>query len=112
VKKSPSLGLKPLAYIKGYADAAQEPNYYNVQQSITQSIRKAGISISDVDYYFESNEVLLYILHAKILGLDNSKNANGGVVSAKSTRMFRCKNSLLLIKILNKIMVKLSSCYL
>jgi hypothetical protein len=31
VKKKQS-GLKPLAYIKGYADAAQEPKLLQVQQ--------------------------------------------------------------------------------
>jgi hypothetical protein len=63
---------KTLAYIKGYADAAQEPNGLQLPQSITQSFRQSRNFISDVDYYFESNEVLLYILHAKILNLDNN----------------------------------------
>jgi acetyl-CoA C-acetyltransferase len=84
-EKAIALGLKPLAYIKGYADAAQEPKWFTTSPSkaIPKALEKAGIEINDVDY-FEFNEAFAVVglANAKILGLDNSKiNVNGGAVS-------------------------------
>jgi acetyl-CoA acetyltransferase family protein len=84
-EKAIALGLKPLAYIKSYADAAQEPKWFTTSPSkaIPKALEKAGISINDVDY-FEFNEAFAVVglANAKILGLDNSKiNVNGGAVS-------------------------------
>ena len=84
-EKAMALGLKPLAYIKSYADAAQEPKWFTTSPSkaIPKALEKAGISINDVDY-FEFNEAFAVVglANAKILGLDNSKiNVNGGAVS-------------------------------
>lgn len=84
-EKAQSLGLKPLAYIKSYADAAQEPKWFTTAPSkaLPKALDKAGISISDVDY-FEFNEAfsVVGLANAKILGLDNDKiNINGGAVS-------------------------------
>jgi acetyl-CoA C-acetyltransferase len=84
-EKAKSLGLKPLAYIKSYADAAQEPKWFTTApaKALPKALNKAGISISDVDY-FEFNEAfsVVGLANAKILGLDNNKvNVNGGAVS-------------------------------
>jgi acetyl-CoA C-acetyltransferase len=84
-EKAIALGLKPLAYIKGYADAAQEPKWFTTSPSkaIPKALKKAGIAIADVDY-FEFNEAFAVVglANAKILGLDtNSINVNGGAVS-------------------------------
>lgn len=84
-EKAHSLGLKPLAYIKSYADAAQEPKWFTTApaKALPKALDKAGISISDVDY-FEFNEAfsVVGLANAKILGLDNDKiNVNGGAVS-------------------------------
>lgn len=84
-EKAIALGLKPLAYINGYADAAQEPKWFTTSpaKAIPKALEKAGIAISDVDY-FEFNEAFAVVglANAKILGLDNSKiNVNGGAVS-------------------------------
>ena len=84
-EKALALGLKPLAYIKGYADAAQEPKWFTTSPSkaIPKALEKAGIAISDVDY-FEFNEAFAVVglANSKILGLDDSKvNVNGGAVS-------------------------------
>ena len=84
-EKAMTLGLKPLAYIKGYADAAQEPKWFTTSpaKALPKALDKAGISISDVDY-FEFNEAFAVVglANAKILGLDNNKiNVNGGAVS-------------------------------
>ena len=84
-EKALSLGLKPLAYIKGYADAAQEPKWFTTApaKALPIALKKAGLSTSDVDF-FEFNEAfsVVGLANAKILGLDNDKmNVNGGAVS-------------------------------
>lgn len=84
-EKAIALGLKPLAYIKSYADAAQEPKWFTTTPSIAipKALAKAGISIGDVDF-FEFNEAfsVVGLANSKILGLDASKvNVNGGAVS-------------------------------
>lgn len=84
-KKAEELGLKPLAYIKGYADAAQEPKWFTTApaKALPKAIAKAGIDIKDVDF-FEFNEAfsVVGLANMKILGLDDSKvNVNGGAVS-------------------------------
>jgi acetyl-CoA C-acetyltransferase len=84
-EKALSLGLKPLAYIRSYADAAQEPKWFTTTPSkaIPKALEKAGLTVDDVDY-FELNEAFAVVglANAKILGLDNTKvNVNGGAVS-------------------------------
>ena len=84
-EKALALGLKPLAYIKGYADAAQEPKWFTTSpaKALPKALDKAGITIDDVDY-FEFNEAFAVVglANAKILGLENEKvNVNGGAVS-------------------------------
>jgi len=84
-EKAQALGLKPLAYIKSYADASQEPKWFTTApaKALPKALDKAGLSIADVDY-FEFNEAFAVVglANAKILGLDNNKiNVNGGAVS-------------------------------
>ena len=84
-EKAKSLGLTPLAYIKSYADAEQEPKWFTTAPSkaLPKALDKAGISVNDVDF-FEFNEAfsVVGLANAKILGLDNDKvNVNGGAVS-------------------------------
>ena len=84
-EKASELGLKPLAYIKGYADAAQEPQWFTTApaKALPKALDKAGVSINDVDF-FEFNEAfsVVGIANTKILKLDENKvNVNGGAVS-------------------------------
>ena len=84
-EKALSLGIKPLAYIKSYADAEQEPKWFTTSpaKALPKALDKAGLAISDVDF-FEFNEAFAVVglANAKILGLDNDKvNVNGGAVS-------------------------------
>ncbi len=84
-EKALSLGLKPLAFIKSYADAAQEPKWFTTSpaKALPKALDKIGMSTSDVDF-FEFNEAFAVVglANAKILGLDNDKvNVNGGAVS-------------------------------
>ena len=84
-EKAIAMGLKILAYIKSYADAAQEPKWFTTSpaKALPKALDKAGLSITDVDF-FEFNEAFAVVglANAKILGLDESKiNVNGGAVS-------------------------------
>jgi acetyl-CoA C-acetyltransferase len=84
-EKADELGLKPIATIKSYADAAQEPKWFTTApaKALPKALAKANISIDDVDY-FEFNEAfsVVGLANMKILGLDDSKvNVNGGAVS-------------------------------
>ncbi|WP_330443582.1 acetyl-CoA C-acyltransferase [Flavobacterium sp. C4GT6] len=84
-EKANELGLKPLAYIKSYADAEQEPKWFTTSpaKALPKALDKAGITKDDVDF-FEFNEAfsVVGIANSKILGLDAAKvNVNGGAVS-------------------------------
>ena len=84
-EKANALGLKPLAYILGYADAAQEPKWFTTTpaKALPKALAKANLSVADVDF-FEFNEAfsVVGLANSKILGLDNDKvNVNGGAVS-------------------------------
>ena len=84
-EKAQSLGLKPLAYIKSYADAEQEPKWFTTSpaKALPKALDKAGMTVKDVDF-FEFNEAFAVVglANAQILGLDNDKvNVNGGAVS-------------------------------
>ncbi len=84
-EKMEELGLKPLAKIIAYADAAHEPENFTTAPSIAlpKALKKANLEISDIDY-FEFNEAfsVVGLANNKILGLDDSKvNVNGGAVS-------------------------------
>ncbi|MBF8456031.1 acetyl-CoA C-acyltransferase [Kaistella sp. G5-32] len=84
-EKMEELGLKPLARIVSYADAAQAPEWFTTSPSkaIPIALKKAGLEISDIDF-FEFNEAFAVVglANNKILGLDSAKvNVNGGAVS-------------------------------
>ncbi|MEQ6123274.1 acetyl-CoA C-acyltransferase [Pseudotenacibaculum sp. MALMAid0570] len=84
-EKAKELGIQPIAKIRSYADAAQEPKWFTTApaKALPKALDKAGISINDVDY-FELNEAfsVVGLANMKILGLNNDKvNVNGGAVS-------------------------------
>lgn len=84
-EKAAELNLQPLAKIKSYADAAQEPKWFTTApaKALPKALDKAGIKIDDVDY-FELNEAfsIVGLANIKILGIDaNQVNINGGAVS-------------------------------
>lgn len=102
-EKAMSLGLKPLAYIKGYADAAQEAKWFTTSPSkaLPKALDKAGIAIGDVDF-FEFNEAFAVVglANSKILGLDNDKvNVNGGAVSLGHP--LGCSGARIIVTLLN-----------
>ena len=84
-EKAEELGLKPLAKIVSYGDAAQEPELFTTApaKAVPVALAKADLNASDVDFR-EFNEALsgVGIVNTKLLGLDASKiNVNGGAVS-------------------------------
>ena len=84
-EKAQELGLKPLATIRSYADAAQEPEWFTTApaKALPKALKKADMSIEDVDF-FEFNEAfsVVGLANMKLLGLnDKHVNVNGGAVS-------------------------------
>jgi len=84
-EKAKELGLKPIAKIRSYADAAHQAEWFTTApaKALPIALDKANLSTSDVDY-FELNEAFSVVGLANIekLGLDNAKvNVNGGAVS-------------------------------
>jgi len=84
-EKANELGIKPLAKIISYADAAQEPEWFTTApaKALPIALGKANMELSDIDY-FELNEAfsVVGLANMKILGLSPEKvNVNGGAVS-------------------------------
>lgn len=84
-EKMEELGLKPLAKIVSYADAAQAPEWFTTApaKALPIALKKANLQISDIDF-FEFNEAfsVVGLANNKILGLDAEKvNVNGGAVA-------------------------------
>lgn len=84
-EKADSLGLKPLAIIRSYADVEQAPEWFTTTPSaaISKALGKAGLGIDQVDY-FEMNEAF------SVVGVENTRrlkispdkvNVNGGAVA-------------------------------
>src|SRR5690554_645611 len=101
--KAKELGLEILAYVKSYADAAQEPVWFTTApaKALPKALDKAGISLDDVDY-FEFNEAFAVVglANMKILGLDDSNvNVNGGAVSLGHP--LGCSGARIMITLLN-----------
>ena len=84
-EKAKALGIKPLAKIRSYADAAQEPKWFTTApaKALPKALERAGLGIDEVDY-FEFNEAFAVVglANMKLLGIPDSKvNVNGGAVS-------------------------------
>ena len=78
-------GLKPIAKIVSYADAAQAPEWFTTAPSLAvpKALEKAGLSTNDIDYW-ELNQAfsVVGIANTKILGLQPEKvDVNGGAVA-------------------------------
>ena len=102
-EKAISLGIKPLAFIKGYTDAAQEPKWFTTSpaKAIPKALVKAGLTLDQIDY-FEFNEAfsVVGLANSKILGLDNKKvNVNGGAVSLGHP--LGCSGARIIVTLLN-----------
>jgi len=83
--KAKILGIKPMAYVLSYADAAQEPKWFTTSpaKALPKALEKASLKISEIDL-FELNEAfsVVGLANIKLLNLDPNKlNINGGAVS-------------------------------
>lgn len=84
-EKAESLGLKPLAKIRSYADAEQAPEWFTTTPSLAlpKALDKAGLSTTDVDF-FELNEAfsVVGLVNMQKMNLNTAQvNVNGGAVS-------------------------------
>jgi len=104
-KKAEELGIKPVARIAGFGDAAQDPLWFTTAPSlaIPKAIAHAGLTPDDIDYY-EINEAfsVVALVNNQELGLDAEKvNAFGGAVAlghplgASGARIIATLNSVL-----------------
>ena len=79
------LGLKPIAVIRGFADAEQAPEWFTTSPTVAapKALKMAGLNIQDISY-FEVNEAFSVVSLAfeKILEVSHEKNnIFGGAVS-------------------------------
>lgn len=84
-EKATSLGLKPLAVIRGYADAEQAPEWFTTSPSkaVPKAVAKAGLKMEDVQY-FELNEAfsVVGLANCQLMNLKPEQvNVNGGAVA-------------------------------
>jgi acetyl-CoA C-acetyltransferase len=84
-EKADELGIKPIAIVRGYADAEQAPEWFTTTPSLAvpKAVAKAGLTMNDVDFV-ELNEAfsVVGIVNTQKMNLDASKvNVNGGAVS-------------------------------
>lgn len=79
------LGLKPIAKIRGFADAEQEPEWFTTTPTIAapKALKMAGLSKNDIDY-FEVNEAFSVVTMAfeQVMEIGHDQtNVFGGAVS-------------------------------
>ncbi|NPA46612.1 MAG: thiolase family protein [Chlorobi bacterium] len=83
--KAEALGLKPLARILSYADAAQDPKWFTTApaKAVPKALEKAGLTVDDIDF-FEVNEAfsVVVLVNEKLMNLPHDRtNVHGGAVS-------------------------------
>ena len=84
-EKMKALGLKPLAKVISYADAAHEPEWFTTAPPVAaqKALDKAGLQVDNIDV-FEVNEAFSVVTMAfnKAMNISEEKvNINGGAVS-------------------------------
>jgi acetyl-CoA C-acetyltransferase len=84
-EKAEALGLKPLAKIVAFADAAHEPSWFTTAPTLAAplALQRAGLKMSDIDY-LEVNEAFAVVPMAFMQELDVAEdkvNVFGGAVS-------------------------------
>ncbi|WP_461532836.1 acetyl-CoA C-acyltransferase [Sinomicrobium sp.] len=102
-EKAQQLNLTPLAVVRGYADAAQDPKWFTTApaKALPKALDKAGVKLEEVDY-FEFNEAfsVVGLANTKILGLSADQvNVNGGAVSLGHP--LGCSGARILVTLIN-----------
>ena len=83
--KAKALGIQPIAIIKGFADAEQDPKWFTTSPALAlpKALNKAGLKKEMIDY-FEFNEAfsVVGLVNSTLLELDTAKiNVHGGAVA-------------------------------
>ena len=83
--KAKKLGIQPLAIIKSFADAEQDPKWFTTSPALAlpKALEKANLKTCDIDF-FEFNEAfsVVGLVNTEILKIDASKvNVHGGAVA-------------------------------
>ncbi len=83
--KAKELGIQPIAIIKGFADAEQDPKWFTTSPALAlpKALTKANVQINEIDF-FEFNEAfsVVGIVNTEILKIDPNKvNVHGGAVA-------------------------------
>lgn len=84
-EKMEGLGLKAIAKIVNYADAAQAPEWFTTSPTLAlnKALEKAKLTVDNIDYW-ELNQAfaVVGIANTKMLKLDSAKvDVNGGAVA-------------------------------
>ncbi len=84
-EKMDELGLKPIAKIVNYADAAQAPEWFTTSPTlaVNKALAKAKLSVNDIDFW-ELNQAFAVVglVNTKMLNLNPAKvDVNGGAVA-------------------------------
>ena len=84
-EKMDELGLKPIAKIVNYADAAQAPEWFTTSPTLAlnKALTKANLKTTDIDFW-ELNQAfaVVGIANTKLLNIDAAKvDVNGGAVA-------------------------------
>jgi acetyl-CoA C-acetyltransferase len=84
-QKAESLGLKPMALLRGYSFVGVDPKYFGLSpvKAIPAALKQAGVTLDDIDL-IELNEAFAaqYIACEQELKLDRSKvNVHGGAIA-------------------------------
>jgi acetyl-CoA C-acetyltransferase len=84
-EKADALGIKPLAKIRGFGDAEQDPIWFTTSPAlaIPRALKMAGVNKNDVNYY-EINEAFSAVALANIQKLEldvDQVNVHGGAVA-------------------------------
>lgn len=84
-EKADALGIKPIAKIRGFGDAAQDPIWFTTAPSLAIPIamKRAGVTKEEVDFY-EINEAFSAVAIANNMELDldpEKVNVFGGAVA-------------------------------
>ena len=104
-EKMEALGVKPIAKIRGFADAAQDPLWFTTAPSlaIPRAMAHAGVTPDDVSFY-EINEAFSAVALANNINLEldaDKVNVFGGAVAlghplgASGARILTTLNSVL-----------------
>jgi acetyl-CoA C-acetyltransferase len=102
-ERAKALGLRPLAKLRGYADAEQAPELFTTTPALAvpRAVKKAGLSLGDIAFH-EINEAfsVVALANMRLLGLSaDTVNVNGGAVALGHP--LGCSGARILVTLIN-----------